>query len=112
MQDLSLDMFSAPMILTFMRQAFKIKAPHSFAILREIFPLKNEVITASVPKIIVSAAITAQEYKLRKKFTAILIVSLALKLYFPMSPCGSRTSRILLYLNPLFNDRQIKYRRL
>lgn len=79
MQDLSLDMFSAPMILTFMRQAFKIKAPHSFAILREIFPLKNEVITASVPKIIVSAAITAQEYKLRKKFTAILIVSLALK---------------------------------
>ncbi|MCL5891785.1 MAG: hypothetical protein M1412_01270 [Deltaproteobacteria bacterium] len=70
-----LKMFTVPLITTgrtaFTRQAFKIRPPHNFAILREAFALKNEVITASMPKIIVNAAIAVQEYKLNKKLTAI-----------------------------------------
>ena len=60
-------MFSIPLTFTFMRQALKIRLPHNFAILRETFALKNEVITASMPKIIVNAAITVQQYRFERK---------------------------------------------
>lgn len=60
-------MFSIPLTFTFMRQALKIRPPHNFAILREAFALKNEVITASMPKIIVNAAITVQQYRFERK---------------------------------------------
>lgn len=38
----------------------------------EVFALKNEVITANIPKITVSAEITVQQYKLERKFTVVL----------------------------------------